>query len=65
MKPTADGSKAVGLFNRQRTAEQMKASFTEIGIRGEATVRDLWLKKDVGTFRDSYSAYVPPHGVCW
>ena len=63
MKPMADGSKVVGLFNRQRTAEQITANFAQIGIRGEATVRDLWLKKDVGTFKDSYSAYVPPHGV--
>ena len=63
MKPMADGSKVVGLFNRQRTAEQITANLAQIGIRGEATVRDLWLKKDVGTFKDSYSAYVPPHGV--
>ena len=63
MKPMSDGSKVVGLFNRQRTAEQITANFAQIGIRGEATVRDLWLKKDVGTFKDSYSAYVPPHGV--
>lgn len=63
MKPMSDGSKVVGLFNRQRTAEQMTANFAQIGIHGEATVRDLWLKKDVGTFKDSYSAYVPPHGV--
>jgi alpha-galactosidase len=63
MKPMSDGSKVVGLFNRQRTAEQITANFSQIGIRGEATVRDLWLKKDVGTFKDSYSAFVPPHGV--
>lgn len=63
MKPMGDGSKVVGLFNRQRTTEQMTANFAQIGIRGEAAVRDLWLKRDVGTFKDSYSAYVPPHGV--
>src|SRR6185437_3386229 len=63
MKPMSDGSKVVGLFNRQRTTEQMTARFDQIGIRSEATVRDLWLKKDLGTFKDSYSAYVPPHGV--
>lgn len=63
MKPMQDGSKVVGLFNRQRTTEQITANLAQIGIRGEAAVRDLWLKKDVGTFKDSYSAYVPPHGV--
>ena len=63
MKPMSDGSKVVGLFNRQRTVEQMTVKFSEIGIDGEATVRDLWLKKDQGAFKDSYSAYVPTHGV--
>ncbi len=63
MKPMADGSKVVGLFNRQRTTEQMTVDFTALGISGEATVRDLWLKKDVGVFKGKYSAYVPRHGV--
>ncbi|HUM04396.1 MAG TPA: glycoside hydrolase family 27 protein [Terriglobales bacterium] len=63
MKPLADGSKAVGLFNRQRTTEQMTVDFATIGITGEATVRDLWVKKDLGTFREKFSAYVPRHGV--
>lgn len=63
MKPMADGSKVVGLFNRQRTSEQMTVSFSEIGISGDADVRDLWLKKGLGTFTDKFSAYVPMHGV--
>ena len=63
MKPMADGSKVVGLFNRQRNTEQMTVSFSQIGISSEAVVRDLWLKKDVGTFKDSFSAFVPRHGA--
>jgi alpha-galactosidase len=63
MKPMRDGSKVVGLFNRQRTVEQMSVNFSAIGISGQASVRDLWLKKDFGTFTNSYSAYVPAHGV--
>lgn len=63
MKPMADGSKVVGLFNRQRTTEQMTVNFSDVGLTGEATVRDLWGKKDVGTFRDKFSDYVPMHGV--
>src|SRR5205809_4995465 len=63
MKPMADGSKVVGLFNRQRTVEQMTVNFSQIGIHSVATVRDLWLKKDLGTFNGKYSAYVPSHGV--
>jgi alpha-galactosidase len=63
MKSMSDGSKVVGLFNRQRTVEQMTVNFSQIGVQGEASVRDLWLKKDLGTFKDRYSAYVPTHGV--
>ena len=63
MKPMADGSKVVGLFNRQRTIEQMAVTFSQIGISGEASVRDLWLKRGLGRFKDKYSAYVPAHGV--
>jgi len=63
MKPLADGGKAVGLFNRQRNTEQMTVDFSTIGITGEATVRDLWLKKDLGSFHGQFSAYVPRHGV--
>ena len=63
MKPMADGSKVVGLFNRQRNTEQMTVDFSQIGVSGSATVRDLWERKDRGTFTDKYSAYVPMHGV--
>ena len=63
MKPMADGSKVVGLFNRQRTAESMTVKFSQIGLQGEANIRDLWVKKDLGTFRDSFTAFVPRHGV--
>ena len=59
----ADGSKVVGLFNRQRTVEQMTINFSQIDIQSQASVRDLWMKSDPGTFRGSYSAYVPAHGV--
>ncbi len=41
MKPMADGSKVVGLFNRQRFAEEMAVDFSQIGITSEAIVRDL------------------------
>jgi len=63
MKPMADGSKVVGLFNRQRTIEEIAVNFSQIGINGAASIRDLWLHKDLGSFRDKFSAFVPSHGV--
>lgn len=63
MKPLAGGSRAIGLFNRQRTTESVSVSLPQIGIGGPAQVRDLWLKKDLGVFNGNFSAYVPSHGV--
>jgi alpha-galactosidase len=63
MKPLADGSKIVGLFNRQGRTERMAVEFSQIELHGVVSVRELWLKKDLGTFKDIFSAYVPAHGV--
>ena len=63
MKPLADGSKAVGLFNRQRSTELMTVSLSQLGIDGDASARDLWLKKNLGIANGKFSAYVPSHGV--
>ncbi len=63
MKPLADGSKAVGLFNRGESPMEVRVNFGDIGVSGSATVRDLWAKKDLGSFQASYSAEVPTRGV--
>ena len=63
MKPLADGGKAVGLFNRGEDAATIKVNFSDIEVSGSATVRDLWAKKDLGSFEGNYSTQVPKHGV--
>jgi alpha-galactosidase len=63
MKPLADGSFAVGLFNRGTGPAQMTVNFRDIGVMGPVTVRDLWQHKEMGTFNGSYSAEVSKHGV--
>jgi alpha-galactosidase len=63
MKPLADGSKAVGLFNREQSIIKITVKFSQIGINGRASVRNLWARKDVGVFDGSYSADVQEHGV--
>ncbi len=63
MKPLADGSKAVGLFNRGESTMPVTAYFQDIGVGENATVRDLWARKDLGTFRGSFTAQVPVRGV--
>jgi len=63
MKPLADGSKAVGLFNRGWGAMPVTVDFRSIGLGDSAAVSDLWSRTDLDTFKQEYTATVPPHGV--
>ena len=63
VKPLADGSQAVGLFNRGESATKMTLDFKSIGAPASAKLRDLLDHKDLGTMQNSYSADVPTHGV--
>ena len=62
-KKLADGSLAVGLFNRSDLEDTVTADWSKLGITGRYAVRDLWLRKDLGRFNDKYAASVPSHGV--
>lgn len=62
-KPLADGSTAVGLFNRGESENPVTVKFSDLGISGSASVRDLWAHKDLGSFEGQYTAQVPRHGV--
>ena len=62
-KNMADGSKAVGLFNRSEFETTVKATWQTLGISGKQKVRDLWRQKDLGVFADQFEAKVPRHGV--
>jgi alpha-galactosidase len=63
-KDLADGSKAVGLFNRGEGATEVTAKWADLGLSGKWYVRDLWRQKDAGEFAGSFAATVPRHGVC-
>src|SRR5437870_5893598 len=63
VKPLADGSQAVGLFNRGESELIITLDFKTIGVTGPAKLRDLWEHKDLGSPPDSYTAHVPKHGV--
>jgi alpha-galactosidase len=63
VKPLADGSHAVGLFNRSESATKMTLDFKSIGAPASAKLRDLLDHKDLGAAQNSYSAEVPEHGV--
>ena len=63
MKPLEDGSIAVGLFNRRATKATITANWSDLGIVGKQTVRDVWRQKDVAIAKDSYQTEVAAHGV--
>jgi hypothetical protein len=57
--PLSDGSQAVVLFNRANTgSEPITVSWKDLGLSsdGSAVVRDLWARKDIGTFTGSYTS---------
>jgi len=60
----ADGSYTVALFNLGRTDKDITATWSDIGLTGAATVRDLWARKNLGRFATKFTApTVPIHGV--
>ena len=62
-RPLADGSKAVGIFNRFDWPQDIEISFREFGYKAGVKARDIWAAKDLGVLPNNYTARVPPHGV--
>jgi alpha-galactosidase len=62
-KPLADGSRAVGLFNRGAEAGSCTARWSDLGVTAKQTVRDLWRQKTLGRFDDKFETVVPAHSV--
>jgi alpha-galactosidase len=62
-KPLHGGDMAVALFNRISHPASMTVRLADIGWHGQATARDLWTHKDIGTLGPSYTVIVPKHGV--
>ncbi len=63
VKPLTDGSKAAGLFNRGESPMPVTAYSRDLGVSADVVVRDLWARKDLGTFHGSFTATVSAHGV--
>lgn len=65
VKNMEDGSKAVGLFNlNQFDKQSITVKWSDLGIKEKCTVRDLWRQKDLGKYKDTFTAEdIPAHGV--
>lgn len=57
------GSYAVILLNRGKSEKEITALWEDIGFdrSKECKVRDLWERKDLGSFKEKFSAKVRPH----
>jgi alpha-galactosidase len=62
-KALANGSQAVGLFNRTDFDTRMTLEFEWLGKFRSAQLHDLFNHRDLGRAQGSYSANVPRHGV--
>jgi len=63
VKNLADGSKAVGLFNKGKNDVEVKIDWAELNISGKYIVRDLWHQKNIGVYKQQYKVQVPAQGV--
>jgi alpha-galactosidase len=59
----ADGSKAVGVFNRHPSVMTATVDFKKLGFAGPVKARDIWQAKDLGTISAPMTAKIPAHGV--
>jgi hypothetical protein len=55
-KPLADGTTAVLLLNKGSETADITVTWDMIGLSGKQPVRDLWERKDLGKFKDSFTA---------
>ena len=62
-KDLEDGSKAVGLFNRDAAPRTVTVRWSDLGIHGPHRVRDLWRQQDLGAFDGKFESKVLAHGV--
>ena len=64
VKPLADGSRAVLLFNRASVSSNITAEWGRVGLgTKKARVRNLWTHTDSASVENRYAAPVPSHGV--
>ncbi len=78
VKEISDGSKVVGLFwvgkkphrpsdyfrwKDEKKLVRITLRESEIGMNGKFKVRDLWRQKDLGVYKNKFTAEVPYNGV--
>ena len=57
-------TRVCGIYNPGDTKQTVTLKFSDLCLGGEVQMRDLFARKDLGSFRDSYEVTVPAHGLC-
>uniref|UniRef100_UPI00286B2EE4 NPCBM/NEW2 domain-containing protein n=1 Tax=Armatimonas sp. TaxID=1872638 RepID=UPI00286B2EE4 len=55
-KPLADGTTALLILNKSNKPATIMVPWSLVGLSGRQRVRDLWLRKDIGTFDGSFTS---------
>jgi alpha-galactosidase len=63
VKPLADGSSAVGLFNRSSSPTPISVVWNDVGLGTDPLLRDLWRGVDLGHRGNVFNAEIPAHGA--
>ena len=63
VRPLADGSKAVGLFNRHPQPMDMHVDFRQLGFKEPVKLHDVWTGNNPEAKNGEYQTRVPGHGV--
>jgi hypothetical protein len=58
-----DGGSYIGMFNLGEEKTRITVTLSEIGIKEDISVRDLWNKKDLGRIKGKITRTVNPHGA--
>jgi hypothetical protein len=56
-----DGSYTVALFNLGSADAKVSVRWSDLGVNGSATVRDLWQHHDLGKFDPGYETTLATH----
>ncbi|MBS1918023.1 MAG: putative Ig domain-containing protein [Bacteroidetes bacterium] len=62
-KDLQDGKKAIGIFNLNDKSAKATISFSELKLPAQLMLRDLWRQQNIGSFKNTFSAAIPAHGV--
>jgi hypothetical protein len=63
VKELADGSKAVGIFNKSTKPANITVNWKALGLNNYKQMRDVWRQQDMGPLQSSFTKQIAPHGV--